>query len=178
MGYFREKNMSTKMKEQRRKNISAGEKKYYKTHSAYNKGIRPSDAQILKSSTNNKITWKLKNDMLLFEELNYRRKRERLMEKQNCLCAVCNIKPVWNDRILTFQLHHKDGDRKNGKEENCQMLCPNCHSQTETYAGNKTNISEELRSKAASGGKIMWNNINSRRKKEYFFTIQNIGGES
>lgn len=32
------------------------------------------------------------------------------------------------------QLDHIDGDSTNHKLENLRMLCPNCHSQTETYA--------------------------------------------
>jgi transposase-like protein len=34
-----------------------------------------------------------------------------------------------------MQLHHIDGNNKNNSLDNLQMLCPNCHSQTENYCG-------------------------------------------
>lgn len=34
-----------------------------------------------------------------------------------------------------MQLHHVDGNNKNNTLDNLQMLCPNCHSQTENYCG-------------------------------------------
>jgi len=49
----------------------------------------------------------------------------------------CN-KCGWNERnIITnnipIELHHKDGNYKNNKEENLKLLCPSCHSLTQTY---------------------------------------------
>ena len=38
-------------------------------------------------------------------------------------------------------IHHIDGDYKNNNEDNLQLICPNCHSLTETYKShNKTII--------------------------------------
>ena len=34
-------------------------------------------------------------------------------------------------------LHHVNGDGSDNRLENLQMLCPNCHSQTENFAGRK-----------------------------------------
>lgn len=34
---------------------------------------------------------------------------------------------------LTFEIHHKDGNRKNNKRENVELLCPNCHSLTKYW---------------------------------------------
>lgn len=47
-------------------------------------------------------------------------------------CMSCGISQ-WNSRPLQIQLHHKDGNKNNNKLENLMMLCPNCHSQTDTY---------------------------------------------
>lgn len=49
-------------------------------------------------------------------------------------CEICGIKN-WNGKKLSFELDHIDGDRTNHKLENLRIICPNCHSQTETYRG-------------------------------------------
>ena len=40
-------------------------------------------------------------------------------------------------RSLSMALHHVNGDGSDNRLENLQMLCPNCHSQTENFAGRK-----------------------------------------
>lgn len=34
---------------------------------------------------------------------------------------------------IECQLHHKDGNKFNHSLDNLIILCPNCHSQTETF---------------------------------------------
>lgn len=51
-------------------------------------------------------------------------------------CAGCGIGPEWNGGKLTLQLDHIDGDKFNNLRENLQILCPNCHAQTKTFANN------------------------------------------
>ena len=70
--------------------------------------------------------------------------RKYLFNKYNCKCQKCG----WGE-INEFtgkaplEVHHIDGDYKNNSEENLQLLCPNCHSLTETYkAHNKTGRKE------------------------------------
>lgn len=50
-------------------------------------------------------------------------------------CHVCQQQPIWNNKILSLQLDHEDGDRNNNTIENLRIICPNCHSQTDTFAG-------------------------------------------
>jgi DNA-binding CsgD family transcriptional regulator len=50
------------------------------------------------------------------------------------LCEVCGI-AAWNGRPISLALHHMNGDRYDNRIENLQLLCPNCHSQTDTFAG-------------------------------------------
>ncbi|WP_422758797.1 hypothetical protein [Paenarthrobacter sp. C1] len=52
-------------------------------------------------------------------------------------CAECGTGPVWQGRPLTLQVEHKDGDAANCLRENLCFLCPNCHTQTPTYARKK-----------------------------------------
>ena len=49
-------------------------------------------------------------------------------------CEICGI-VGWNDKPLSMQLDHIDGNSHNHKLENLRLTCPNCHSQTETYCG-------------------------------------------
>ena len=53
------------------------------------------------------------------------------------VCKNCEIKPIWNDKPLSLQLDHIDGNRHNNCLENYRFLCPNCHSQTETHSRHK-----------------------------------------
>lgn len=50
-------------------------------------------------------------------------------------CSECGIEGMWNGKCLSLQLDHIDGDNKNNLIENLRWLCPNCHSQTKTFAG-------------------------------------------
>ena len=55
-------------------------------------------------------------------------------------CQLCNNKGEWNGSILVLQLDHINGINNDNRLQNLRYLCPNCHSQTETYAGkNKAN---------------------------------------
>lgn len=49
-------------------------------------------------------------------------------------CEVCNI-TEWNNKKVSFELEHKDGNRNNHIWNNLMIICPNCHSQTSTYRG-------------------------------------------
>ncbi|WKV20415.1 hypothetical protein 16Q_022c [Pseudomonas phage 16Q] len=49
-------------------------------------------------------------------------------------CLWCGIGDNWNGKSLVLQLDHIDGDTSNNDLTNLRVLCPNCHSQTETFA--------------------------------------------
>ena len=51
------------------------------------------------------------------------------------ICEVCNQGPNWNNKPLTLQLDHKDGNGRNNQLENLRIICPNCHTQTLTFSG-------------------------------------------
>ncbi|MGW5214683.1 HNH endonuclease signature motif containing protein [Streptomyces sp. NPDC004051] len=50
-------------------------------------------------------------------------------------CALCGIEPVWLGEPLPLEVDHIDGNWRNNRIENLQLLCPNCHSTTDTYRG-------------------------------------------
>jgi transposase-like protein len=49
-------------------------------------------------------------------------------------CEGCGI-AEWRGKPLSLALHHINGDGHDNRLENLQLLCPNCHSQTENFAG-------------------------------------------
>lgn len=78
---------------------------------------------------------------ILVEDSNYQssRLKKRLIESglKEDRCESCGIGNEWNGKPLTLQLHHINGNHRDNRFENLQILCPNCHSQTENYKGKK-----------------------------------------
>ena len=52
-------------------------------------------------------------------------------------CSECGISDEWCGRQLVMQLDHIDGDCLNNTIDNLRLLCPNCHSQTDTFCKRK-----------------------------------------
>jgi transposase-like protein len=49
-------------------------------------------------------------------------------------CEQCGITD-WQGGPLSFELHHVNGDGLDNRLQNLLLLCPNCHSQTDTWGG-------------------------------------------
>jgi Zn finger protein HypA/HybF involved in hydrogenase expression len=63
--------------------------------------------------------------------------KKRLI-KENILknkCVECGQTNIHNGKILILQLDHINGLNNDYRIENLRILCPNCHSQTKTFAG-------------------------------------------
>lgn len=57
-------------------------------------------------------------------------------------CQKCGNTGIWNNEMLVLQLDHINGNHKDQRLSNLRFLCPNCHTQTETYGskrGTKSN---------------------------------------
>ena len=70
---------------------------------------------------------------------------KRKLIKANLLedkCVKCGLGNIWNNLPITLQLDHINGDRTNNTLNNLRVLCPNCHTQTDTYAGKNTTKKE------------------------------------
>lgn len=68
-------------------------------------------------------TYKLKNRLL----------KEGLLINA---CSACGLN-TWNNKPINLELDHIDGNRLNHNLANLRILCPNCHSQTDTYRSKK-----------------------------------------
>lgn len=51
-------------------------------------------------------------------------------------CEICGI-TEWNGKPINCQLDHIDGNKFNQALNNLRIICPNCHSQTETFGYKK-----------------------------------------
>lgn len=57
-----------------------------------------------------------------------------MLKKAEYKCETCGwheVNPTTGK--VPLEIHHIDGNYTNNKEENLQVLCPNCHSLTHTY---------------------------------------------
>jgi hypothetical protein len=67
--------------------------------------------------------------------------RENLLPRQ---CDVCSLTDTWQGKPLKLQLDHINGINNDNRLENLRFLCPNCHTQTDTFCSkNKAHTSRQ-----------------------------------
>lgn len=52
-------------------------------------------------------------------------------------CECCDNDGQWMGKTISLHLDHINGINNDNRLENLRLLCPNCHSQTETYSGKR-----------------------------------------
>lgn len=51
------------------------------------------------------------------------------------ICSECGLSETWNGKPIILHLDHINGVSNDHRLENLRLLCPNCHSQTDTWCG-------------------------------------------
>jgi predicted RNA-binding Zn-ribbon protein involved in translation (DUF1610 family) len=165
-----EKNMTIKEKNILEYNKDPKKCEYCNNNLQYDKRIRKFCDSSCAAKFNNKLRKKYNNCLYCNNEINIKKKycdnkcqqdyqynkrlekcngnlenlghssiRKFITEKEGYKCSECGISE-WNNKKIVLELEHKDGNSENNKEENLCFLCPNCHSQTDTFKGkNKGN---------------------------------------
>lgn len=64
------------------------------------------------------------------------------------ICYECGLLDKWNNKPINLHLDHINGIKTDNRIENLRILCPNCHSQTNTYSG------KNIKNKFNTGGEI------------------------
>lgn len=89
------------------------------------------------------VNKKSADEILVFNEnvLAYRAKRSTLkramLEKGvEYICYECGINN-WNGKEIILPIDHIDGNYRNNILTNLRFMCPNCHSQTDTWCKKK-----------------------------------------
>ena len=77
---------------------------------------------------------------------------KRYLSEKKAGCWNCGI-TEWMNRPIVLELEHIDGNSDNNKEDNLSLLCPNCHSQTDTYKGKNVGKGRHYRRKRYAEGK-------------------------
>lgn len=82
--------------------------------------------------------------------------KEGLLSEECALCGVTD----WCGAPIALQLDHVNGRRTDNRLTNLRLLCPNCHSQTDTWCGRNTGKARSVGSMSAAP---RWRNLANAR---------------
>lgn len=97
-------------------------------------------------------------DKILIEGCSYdnRQLKKRLVDEKllEYKCDSCFNEGEWMGKPITLQLDHKNGINNDNRLGNLRFLCPNCHSQTETFSGKNIKLKPEKQIEYCECGNI------------------------
>jgi 5-methylcytosine-specific restriction endonuclease McrA len=76
------------------------------------------------------VEYKIKHNIKIYPKT----LRKYLILKRGVFCSRCK-NTIWMGKNIPLELHHIDGNYLNDDLDNLELLCPNCHSITDTYKG-------------------------------------------
>ena len=78
--------------------------------------------------------------------------RAYVLETHNTACSSCGLSE-WLGSPIALEIDHIDGNAANNLPGGLRPLCPNCHSQTETYKAKNRGNGRHVRRERYSLGK-------------------------
>jgi Zn finger protein HypA/HybF involved in hydrogenase expression len=133
---------------------------------------------LLNQNRNNKTTIPLAQILiedstcLSIAQLKIRLIRNGLLKYE---CYECGI-TTWRSKKISLQLDHINGIHNDHRIENLRLLCPNCHSQTETFCGKNKKASKNLICVCGNPkhkGSEMCKKCNAKKREKIIWPSQN-----
>ena len=84
------------------------------------------------------------SDFVYGKAIKSEKMKNHLIHLRGHKCEKCG-NTEWQRQLIPLEVHHMDGDRLNNVLENLQLLCPNCHAQTENYRNKNNSVEKEKR---------------------------------
>lgn len=85
-------------------------------------------------SSNTKKSWRqiLKSGHTGYRRSAHQLRRALIESGVPCTCK-CGLKNKWRGHRLVLRIDHVNGDWSDNRRSNLRFMCPNCHSQTDTF---------------------------------------------
>jgi len=107
--------------------------------------------------------------------------KKRILDEKmlDYACEKCKNNGNWLGNKLVLQLEHKNGNSKDHRLDNLCFLCPNCHTQTSTYAGKnsslkKSRICIECKGPTKGKGTKCRRCASQKQPKKFFVTKEEL----
>lgn len=128
------------------RDVGGNRRSFYKVLEKRSISIKSLEENRLNAYKNGEFSNNKRNNEEIFTEnslvsravLKNRILKEEILEYK---CVKCGNKGEWQGEELVLHIEHKNGIGNDNRIENLEFLCPNCHSQTKTFAGrNSKNV--------------------------------------